>query len=80
MKEWSRPTPSQEKRIKDSERFIGMQVFLKGTKSTTKVTGVVKSINIIPPSPGERNMGINFNILWDSQDKPYVTERRAFEI
>jgi|TARA_R110000824_G_scaffold32467_3_gene104876 hypothetical protein len=74
------PSASQVKRIECCEELIGKEVYLIGTKYTTKVKGVVKSINIVDPKKGEKNIKITFNVLWDDQKIPHVTNKSGFEI
>tara|TARA_R100000963_G_C4635461_1_gene99695 strand:+ start:158 stop:406 length:249 start_codon:yes stop_codon:yes gene_type:complete len=74
------PTMAQEKRIEDAEHLIGKDVYLKGTKFTTKIKGVVDAVDVINPEKRGENIQIRFTVLWEGQQQPFYTNRTGFQI
>tara|TARA_R100000093_G_C1944901_1_gene73901 strand:+ start:3613 stop:3867 length:255 start_codon:yes stop_codon:yes gene_type:complete len=73
------PTMAQRRRVDEAEALVGKEVFLTGTEHTTKVKGIIDSVQIISPKTKGDNLKFRYTVLWEGQKQPFYTHRSGFQ-
>jgi hypothetical protein len=75
-----KPTIAQKKRMDDAEALTGTTCYLKGTKYTTKIKGIIDSVEVMNPEYSYGDIKVCYKVLWEGQETPFYTNRSGFEL